>query len=223
MHPVIRTFEGTKWAELTARLMQDTISATLRKQGRCSVMLTGGRTAEQLYLAWAKIPEFRRMTGVRFYFGDERCVPPAHPESNYGMTLRTLFRQGVPLGCAVFRMEADEPNSKDAAIRYGRILPTTIDILLLSVGEDGHIASLFPGSAALQEESLRVVPVIGPKPPRERLTVTPPVIARARSIFVLAIGVVKADILRKALQVPSDSGALPARLVLDATWLLSAN
>ena len=181
-------------------------------------MLTGGRSAAQLYAAWARLPEFGRMTGVDFYFGDERCVPPADPDSNVGLAMRTLFAAGVPEGCAVHRMEAESTDAAAAADRYGARLPQAIDILLFGVGEDGHIASLFPHSEALRETCRRVVAVVGPKPPPRRLTVTPPVIRHAQAVFVLAPGA-KAALRAAARQEPADIDALPARLVLGAIWL----
>ena len=81
---------------------------------------------------------------MSFYFGDERCVPPDHDESNYGMEMQTLFSHGVPIECSVFRMEADAIDIEAAAQRYADLLPDSIDVILLGVGEDGHIASLFP-------------------------------------------------------------------------------
>lgn len=219
-HSQIMQFQASEWPVLAAGLVQDSINAILRKQGRCSVMLTGGRSAERFYSAWAELPTFRQMNRVRFYFGDERCVPTDHPESNYGMAIRVLFHRGVPAGCTIFRMEADDPNREAAARRYDKVLPGKVDVMLLGIGEDGHIASLFPGSPALHELSLRVVPVTGPKSPHERLTITPTVIAQAMSIFVLAAGTAKAEVLIKALQAAGDVNTLPARLVLKATWLM---
>jgi 6-phosphogluconolactonase/glucosamine-6-phosphate isomerase/deaminase len=119
------------------------------------------------------------MTGVSF-FGDERCVLPDNAESNYGIAMQTLFLHGVPVRCAVFRMGADAADREAAAQRYADLLPDSIDVLLLGVGEEGHIASLFPNSASLQERKRRVIPITGPKPPFERLTITPPVIAQAK-------------------------------------------
>ena len=107
-------------------------------------MLTGGGSAARLYKAWRDLPAFQQMIGVSFYFGDERCVPPDHEESNFGMVIQVLFPQGVPTGCSVFRMEADATNLETAAQRYADLLPDSIDVILLGVGEDGHIASLFP-------------------------------------------------------------------------------
>lgn len=222
MSTVIRQFEVTEWAVKAAGLIQDSINAILSEQGGCNVMLTGGRSAERLYTSWAKLPAFQQMTSVRFYFGDERCVPSDHPESNYGMVMRSLFDRGVPAGCSVFRMEANDSDHEAAALRYGEALPEKVDVLLLGVGEDGHIASLFPGSAALHEVDRRVLFVSGPKPPYERLTITPPVIAQAGSVFVLAAGAAKAQVLVKAQQVAGDFDILPACLVLNATWLLDS-
>jgi 6-phosphogluconolactonase len=220
MHPKIKYFETKEWPLLAAGLIHDRINAILRDHGRCNVILTGGRSADQLYTAWADLPAFQQLAGVAFYFGDERCVPPDHSESNYGMALRSLFQRGVPEGCSVFRMEADDPNLEAASRRYDELLPARVDVMLLGVGEDGHIASLFPGSAALREASRRVVSVVGPKPPKERLTITPLLMAQASSIFVLATGAIKAAVLIKALQAAGDFDSLPARLVLNATWLL---
>lgn len=222
MRPKIVQFEVMEWPVQAARLIQDRINAILLERGQCGVMLTGGRSAERLYTSWAELPAFQQMAGVRFYFGDERCVPPDHPESNYGMAMRTLFQRGVPTGCSVFRMEADNSNREAAAMRYGEALPDRVDVLLLGVGDDGHIASLFPGSAALQETDRRVVPVIGPKPPHERLTITPPVIAHAKLVFVLAIGAAKARILVKILQMAGGFAIIPACLALHATWLMDS-
>ena len=103
---------------------------------------------------------------------------------------------------------------------YLDLLPYSIDVLLLGVGEDGHIASLFPNNASLQERKRRVIPITGPKPPFKRLTITPQVIAKARSVFMLANGSAKGTMLCAALNNPNDIAALPARLKLGGTWLM---
>lgn len=172
-------------------MIQDRVNSVLLEHGQCTVVLTGGRSAERLYTSWARLPEFSQTSGIRFYFGDERCVPPDHLESNYAMVMRSLFNRGVPNSCSVFRMEAEDSDREAAAQRYAEALPEKVDVLLLGVGEDGHIASLFPGSTALHEVGRRVLPVSGPKPSFERLTITPSVIAQARSVFVLAAGTAK--------------------------------
>ena len=104
----------------------------------------------------------------------------------------------------MFRMEADATDQEAAALRYADLLPDLIDVLLLGVGEDGHIASLFHNNATLQERKRRVIPITGPKTPFERLTITPQVVTKARSVFVLATGSAKAAMLCAALNNPND-------------------
>lgn len=205
---------------MAARAIQSCISSNLHDNAEFSIMLTGGRSAAQLYEAWADLAEFQLLRKVFFYFGDERCVPPDHLESNYGLAMRTLFKRGVPHDCKVVRMAAEHADRVAAAAAYESQLPDRIDLLLLSVGEDGHIASLFPHSAILQEADRRVAHVQVPKSPPERLTITPLVITQAHRTFVMAIGQTKATVYRKALAEPEDIAALPARLVLNATWFL---
>jgi len=218
--PQIHHLAPTTWPSTAATLIMAAIAKTCQARGTCSVMLTGGRSAAQLYEAWAGLPEFGQLRDVHFYFGDERCVPPDHPESNYGLAMRTLFKHGVPPTCKVTRMAAEQADREAAAAVYETQLPGNLDVLLLSVGEDGHIASLFPHSPALLETRRRVVPVSTPKPPLERLTVTPLVIAQADQVFVMAVGPAKAAVYRQAQTEPQDIAALPARLVLNAIWLL---
>lgn len=220
-HAEIKNLDGSTWSTAAAVLIQDAIQKTLLERGRCNVMLTGGRSAEQLYLEWTELPAFQNLRDVKFYFSDERCVPPEHPDSNYGLAMRTLFSRGRPRGCAIVRMEAESTDRDAAAIYYDRQLPEKLDVLLLSVGEDGHIASLFPNGDALREIRRRVVPVAARKPPYDRLTVTPRVIAQAEHIFVLAIGAAKAAVFRQAQVAQQEIDDLPARLVLRGTWLLN--
>lgn len=207
-----------EWPHSASKL----ILAEIRNQSlggrRPAVMLTGGRSARALYASWAKSPAFLAISDVDYYLGDERCVPVDHEESNSGMVMRDLFGRGVPPGCRFFPMATD--GDKESRARdYEKMLPERVDVLLLSVGEDGHVASLFPGGAALNEESRRVMPVTGPKAPHERLTITPPVIRAARSVFLLAQGKTKAELLGRVLA-GGAAASLPVALAMDATWLL---
>lgn len=157
--------------------IQSAIIEHFEEHRTCHVMLTGGRSAAELYRTWAVSSKHHlNLNGVQFYFGDERCMLPDYTQSNYGMAMRTLFPDGKPGGVHLDRIEADSSDEEAAADRYAALLPEVIDVLLLSMGEDGHIASLFPYSVALRETRRRVVPVTGPKPPFQRLTITPPVI-----------------------------------------------
>lgn len=184
-----------------------------------TVVLTGGNTATRLYRRLATIPQWQeQVTEREFYFGDERCVPPDHPESNYWNVMDALFNRVPPKGVRVHRMEGEHPVPEIAAANYMAKLPVSVDMLLLSVGEDGHIASLFPYSHALKVTDRQVVAVVGPKPPCQRLTITPAVIASAKQVVVLAVGEPKRKVFQEALRCPDDIDALPARLVLNRTW-----
>jgi 6-phosphogluconolactonase len=205
-----------------AKCVMTALIQTYQAHGSCSVMLTGGRSATKLYDVLSALPEFLQLRNVHFFFGDERCVPPDSPESNYCLAMRSLFKYGIPATCKVTRMDGDQVDRDAAAWEYERQLPTAIDILLLSMGEDGHIASLFPGSPALCETHRRVLPVTSPKPPFERLTITPCVITQAQQVFLMAFGERKAAVYERAKLAPSDISELPARLVLNATWFLDS-
>jgi 6-phosphogluconolactonase len=209
----------TTWTSTAATLIMTAVTQTTQALGSCSVMLTGGRSASCLYEAWAELPKFSQLRNVHFYFGDERCVPPDHPESNYGLVMRTLFKYGVPPTCKVTRMIAEQADQDSAALAYEIQLPDKLDVLLLSVGEDGHIASLFPHSAVVFETLRRVKCITSPKPPIHRLTITPPTIQYARKVFILALGKQKRAVYEEALRNPAAIDAIPARLVLNRTWI----
>jgi len=184
------------------------------------VFLTGGNTARFFYskIADSFVPS-AALSHTNFYIGDERCVLPSHPDSNYSMIMRVLFGGRLPKNAFFHRMEAEAPDLDGASDRYSQIIPNSIDMMLLSMGEDGHIASLFPGSPALNETERKVMPVVGPKAPFQRLTITPPVIQSAKQVYVLAIGDEKRRKYEEALFDPEDISSIPARLVLDRTWI----
>jgi 6-phosphogluconolactonase len=207
------------WVGFAANAIGQEISSVITRKKTCHVMLTGGRTAERLYRYWADMATLP-LDGLRFLFGDERCVPPGHADSNYALVMKTLFDKGLPPGCSIARMEGENPELEVAAKEYEELLPEAVDVLLLSVGEDGHIASLFPHHSALREDKRKVVPVIGPKPPYERLTITPRVIDCAKSIFLLATGKEKGAVLAEALKSSSDIMSLPVTLISGGIWLL---
>jgi 6-phosphogluconolactonase len=131
----------------------------------------------------------------------------------------TLFHGGLPEYAQIFRMEAESIDIEAAAESYAALIPQVIDVLLLGVGEDGHIASLFPHSEALDITHRLVVPVVGSAPPFRRLTITPHIIKSAREVFILALGQQKRSIYEEALRHPGDIKAIPARLVLNRTWI----
>lgn len=209
-----KVVDAEAFADTAAAWIREKIDAVLRQSNHCNLMLAGGTTPLPVYdrlAAQGDIP-WQRIT---LYFGDERCVPPHTPESNAHSVIARLFPEGVPQGVKVHRMCGEE-NPDMAAQEYESKLPARIDILLLGMGEDGHTASIFPGSVALDEERRRVMPVIGSKPPLQRLTITPPVIRDAQYLLVMVQGEEKADALRFAL----NDGSVPASLAAEGDWLM---
>ena len=194
----------------------------VRARGVCSMGLSGGSTPKPVYeeLGNGDLAGKFPWTQAEFYFADERAVPIDDPESNYRLARETLFRSHPEALGRVYRMPADAPDPDEAAERYGRRLPDPLDILILGIGADGHTASLFPGSAALDEKEALVRAVEGPNPPHRRLTITPPVIERARQTLVLAAGIGKAAMVGKALGGPIDTKAIPAQYARKATWIV---
>ncbi len=127
----------------------------------------------------------------------------------------------VPLPAAnIHRIIAEDPDQDAAARAYEALLPERISVMVLGIGEDGHTASLFPGSPALNERKRRVLPVLGPKPPPQRLSITPPVIESAGLCIVLATGAGKAEPVRRALKDPLDIQTTPSGLARNGLWLL---
>jgi 6-phosphogluconolactonase len=119
------------------------------------------------------------------------------------------------------RPEAERPDRAAAAAAYGAALPAALDAMVLGMGEDSHTASLFPGRAFDAPPGARVVAVAGaPKPPPERLTVTPAVIAAARALLVIVTGAGKAGPVARALEGPDRPDLYPVQLARRGTWLL---
>jgi len=209
---------GDRWVEEAAARIAGGLEASVVARGAASVALAGGETPRPVYqrLAAMTLPWNR----IDVYFGDERAVPPDHRDSNYHMAAETLLDPaGVP-PARRHRMPADSADCLEAAEQYADLLPQRLDLLLLGVGRDGHTVSLFPGSPAVREAWLRVVPAHSPEPPTLRLTITPPVIAVARARLVLARGRDKAAAVARALEGPDDPEQCPAQLARPGVWLL---
>ena len=123
----------------TTNVISSAVKSYIKSRGECNLMLTGGNTAKQPYQHWAVTKPWDHRN-VRYYFGDERCVPPDNEDSNYGMVVMTLFSNGISKDCALNRMEGELTDREVAAKNYEQMLPDSIDVLLLSVGIDGYIA-----------------------------------------------------------------------------------
>jgi 6-phosphogluconolactonase len=194
-----------------ARAASDAVAA----RGRFTIALSGGNTPRRLYQLLAA--EYREQVpwhAVHVFFGDERCVRPTHVESNYGMArFELLSRVPIPSD-QVYRM-AGELSPEDGARRYDALLrrlladgdatsPSrgeTLDVALQGVGADGHTASLFPGSWALEERERWAVAVEAPEymETRMRITMTLPVLNGARDVYVQVAGAEKRHIAGEIL------------------------
>ena len=195
-----------------------TKAITLR--GKASLALAGGTTPKATYEALAGISLDWSLIDV--FFGDERCVPAEHGDSNYRMAKAALFDRITIPTHRIHRMQGELADRDAAARGYEAELPEQLDVVVLGIGEDAHTASLFPGSPALREEQRRVLPVTGPKPPPERLSLTPPALRSARLCLVLGSGSGKAEPVRRAFQDPLDITATPIQLARDGVWFLDA-
>jgi 6-phosphogluconolactonase len=222
-------------AETAARAIVDSALEAVAARGRFMIALAGGATPRTTYERLAAPPLRERMPWDRtfVFFGDERAVPPEHPDSNYGMA-RAALLSAVPIPPAqVFRIrgEADDPEA--AAAEYARTLATAFasrrgevprfDLVLLGLGVDGHTASLFPGSPVLKEvfRTVAAVHATAASIP-QRLTLTLPVINAAARVVFLVSGAEKAKVVKTALS--DQAPALPAAMIRPGdgrlTWVL---
>lgn len=190
----------------------------IAERGRAAFALAGGTTPKAAYEALAGLP--LDWSKIEIFFGDERCVPADHPDSNYRMAKAALFdRIDIPPD-RVHRMQGELADRDAAAQSYEALLPERLDVVVLGIGEDAHTASLFPGAAALNETARLVLPVTGPKPPPERLSFTPPVLRAARLLVVLASGAGKADAVERAFAPELDVVSTPIQLAREGVWFL---
>lgn len=201
-----------------AQRIADELTRAIAARGQASLALAGGTTPKATYEALAGLPLDWSVIDV--FFGDERCVPADHADSNYRMAKAALFDRITIPSERVHRMQGELADRDAAAKNYEAELPARIDVMVLGIGEDAHTASLFPGAAALSEEVRLVLPVIGPKPPPERLSLTPPVLRAARLCVVLGSGAGKAEPVRRAFMDPLDIVNTPIQLAKDGVWFL---
>ncbi len=195
-------------------------------RGRFTVALSGGSTPKRLYQLLAAEP-FRAQVDwsrVEFFWGDERCVPPDHPDSNYRMAREAMLAHLPIPAVHVHRTEAERPDLDAAARDYEAAIaglfgvsrtaePPALDLVLLGMGPDGHTASLFPHTKALDETTRWVVPNSVPQLHTTRMTMTRPILNRAREVLFLMAGGDKAERLVEVLTDPSDPKRLPSQSI----------
>ena len=197
-------------AEVAQALYSLSISA-IADRGSFHVALSGGSTPKSLFQLLAS-PEWRERfdwQNIHIYFGDERCVPADHPDSNYRMAREAMLEQLSIPADNVHPVVIDTQNFSASAHAYEQVLHSTLpktedgmpqfDVMLQGIGDDGHTASLFPDTDILQERDKWVAAVHVDKLEAWRISVTFPVIDHARCIMMLAAGAGKAKIMRELL------------------------
>jgi 6-phosphogluconolactonase len=185
-----------------------TARAAIAQQGQFAVALSGGSTPAAIYtlLSSPRYAQQLDWSKVLFFWSDERPVPPTHPENNYQMALNHGL---AVLPAQFFRMEADYEIEINAN-RYEELIkkllgPSLFDLVMLGVGEDGHTASLFPNTEALQENHRLVVPNFLPHKKIWRMTLTFPCINQSQMSTLYVLGASKQSIVNAVLTAPMDS------------------
>jgi 6-phosphogluconolactonase len=235
MRPLVDIYTSTADLESAAECeVLLIVRRAIRDRGVCTLALSGGETPRGLYRRLAALPpgEAPDWSRIHLCFGDERMVPPDNPESNYGMVRHEIIcRVPLPAG-NVHRIRGERPPGI-AAGEYAADLERTLsfsggrfDLVLLGLGEDGHTASLFPGTDVLGEREKTVRAVFVPRLSAWRVTVTLRVINGARNVLFLVSGLKKKDIVRRVLVSPGPAAEIPATLVNPADssprWMLDS-
>jgi 6-phosphogluconolactonase len=209
-------------AETAARVVAERLAGQARAGGH--VALTGGSTPQRAYEVAATLePDWSR---VELWWGDERCVPPEHEWSNYGMARRVLLDRLTEEPAAVHRMRGELGREAGAAEYERELAPLeAFDLVLLGLGPDGHVASLYPRQPTLDETARRAIGAEADLEPYvDRITLTLPTLRRAREVLFLVAGEDKAEAVARALAgepSPETPGSLvraelgPTRAVLD--------
>jgi 6-phosphogluconolactonase len=223
--PEIRVFpDREQLFAAAAQQFADLAHDAIQQLGRFTVALSGGSTPQALYELLAQqfstsIP----WQNVFFFWGDERHVPPDHPESNYRMAHEAMLSK-LPLPPEnIFRIRGEEPNTDAAAEQYEQTLRRffqlqrdewpRFDLIHLGLGPDAHTASLFPGTAVLKERSRLVAANWVAKLRTYRLTLTLTVLNHARCVTFLVAGAEKAQPLHQVLEGQGSPDDYPAKLV----------
>lgn len=197
-------------------------TAAIAAHGRFSVALSGGSTPKALYALLAEPPFAGQVdwTRAHVFWGDERTVPPDHADSNYRMAHEAWLGHSGILPEHVYRIHG-ELDPAQAAADYENVLRTffgadalpRFDLVLLGLGDDGHTASLFPGTAVVHEAARWVVAHYVPKLDTWRITLTPPVLNAAATVAFLVSGSKKAARLQEVLRGPYQPDVLPSQVI----------
>lgn len=235
--PEILVAPSEQWANTAAVFIHSLSEQAIQSKGRFLMTLSGGSTPKTLFRTLAA-PEWNGRfdwSRILFLFGDERCVQPDHADSNFRMAQAELFHPLQIPADRIFRMKGESQDRILTAQEYESTIRTltrcpapvvpALDLVLLGLGDDGHTASLFPGTTALQVRDKLVTVGQAPSGIRDRLTMTLNALNRATVILFLVTGSGKAERVRQVLEPQSDADrSLPAAKVLPESgrlvWIL---
>jgi 6-phosphogluconolactonase len=204
-------------------------SASIREHESFAVALAGGSTPRRAYelLAANEFKSRVDWSRVHLFFGDERMVPPDSPESNYHMIQEALLTRITIPAANVHRIRGEVDATESAASYqaelksfFGAVDWPSFDLVWLGMGADGHTASLFPGSDALQEETRWVTETTQPQTGQDRITLTFPVFNHAARVTFLVTGKEKAATLARVLRSGAADEELPARNIRPINGML---
>jgi 6-phosphogluconolactonase len=211
-------------SQAAATFFMETARQAVQDRGRFAVALSGGDTPRRAYelLAQAPLRDQVPWDKTHIFLGDERCVSSDNDLSNEHMAREALLNK-VPLPAQQIHSLYTFGSPRDAALRYETVLreffanePPRFDLILLGLGENGHTASLFPNSSALEERKCWVREVYLPDQQIARVTLTAPLINQARKIIFIVSGAAKAEVLQEVIEGPADPTRLPAQLIAPA-------
>lgn len=220
-----------------AQVFLESVADAVSARGQATVALSGGSTPKKFfsYLAEPYYRERIPWTKVHFFWGDERCVPPDHADSNYKMAMDALLKKVQVPSVNIHRMPGEMEDPREAAKSYDRSMRLffktdrsvpKFDLVLLGLGEDGHTASLFPKTVALTEREKLVVGHHVESVHANRLTVTFPVINSARRVVFLCAGDSKSAIIKEIFRTDLAVDRFPAQRVNpvegELIWILDS-
>lgn len=213
-------------AKRAAATLLEIAADAVRQKGSFELVLSGGSTPKALYGLLVDDPALRSQVPwekMHLFFGDERHVKPEDPQSNYRMAWEAMISKSPLKPEQVTRVKAENPNAEDAAKDYEQAIRTyfkladgqfpRFDLVLLGMGSEGHVASLFPGTKALRENRRIVVHNWVGKVLMDRITLTAPAINNARHIISMVTGADKCPALTAVLERVYEPDQLPAQLI----------
>jgi len=196
------------------------VNKKIHDNKKCNIALTGGRSAKKLYETLSKNKEFLSQEGLFFYLSDERLVPLGDIDSNYSMIASHLFAECDIEKIFLYQMHTDHNNIKNSIRRYSLTLPEKIDLTILGLGDDGHIASIFPRSSAIWSPS-KVVVTESLIEPKFRISLGARYLLKSEMIFMIGYGKNKIKIAKEAFTKINDIESMPCRLALHGKWMLT--